>query len=137
MISILVREMNRSELSLVLSSWKMQLADDRFRFRWGRRLDGESYWPLVNHVIDRITLPSCKVFVGCSPPEPDAPLGWVAIRPAKEAHEVVFMYARHEIRKQPEVAAALERGLLSEVDKLCPLMTQRNPFNPFQELRRR
>ncbi len=137
MSPIVVRRMSAGEMPMVLSNWKMQLSDEKYRFRWGKRLDGDNFWPLVNYVIDKITLPSCEVYVACYRTELTTPLCWVAIRqmPKLPTFEVVYLYARREIRNDAPLAAALETELLSEVQKARPLVSQRRPFSPYQELR--
>lgn len=135
-IPVLVRPLALSETSFVLSSWKKQLNDERYRHRWGKGLDGLCFWMLINHVIDKITLPSCEVFVGCERSEPGTPLCWVAVRKIKglSTFDIVYLYARHEIRKDQKLAAYLEVALLSEVNKTRPFASQRRSFNPFREL---
>lgn len=133
---ILVRRLTSSEHAWVLASWKAQLSYERKEERWGNGLDRQSFWDLVNYVVDRVSMPSCEVFVASSETEPTTPLCWVAIRkvPGLSTFDVVFSYARLEIRKDPELAATLERALLSEVQKERPLEPERRKFNPFREL---
>jgi hypothetical protein len=122
---------------MVLAAWKQDLYEERFRRRWGSGLDGECFWLLVNHVIDRITLPSSDVLVGCSKTEPGTPLCWTVVRKIERygTYAVLHSYARHEIRKDPALAATLERELMTEVTKQRPIASERRPFNPFHELR--
>lgn len=128
-LPLLVRPMASSETSLVLAAWKHRLAERRYREPWGRGLDGESFWLLVNHVLDRITLPSCDVHMGCYETEPGTPLCWVALRGAS----VLYADARHEILKDPPLAATLERELLCRATGGAYM---RDHLHPFKELSR-
>jgi hypothetical protein len=120
------------------ANWKKDLLDRRAERGWSRGLEDRDYWCLVNHVIDRITLPSCIVFVGCHEKDIDTPMCWAAVRriPGLLAHEVVYLYARKSLWEEPELAASLERAVLSAIEALHPLVTERRPYNPFLELRR-
>ena len=126
-LPLLVRPLDASEKNLVLAAWKKWLNTERFRTEWGRGLDGRSFWLLVNHVIDRITLPSSSVFVGCTETEPKTPLCWLVAREAK----VLYVDARHEVLKDRVLSAALERELRARTQFMGPVT-----FNPFQELSR-
>lgn len=130
-LPLLVREMAPSELPMVLSNWKKELRHERHRRGWGRGLEERDFWCLVNHVIDRITLPSSSIFVGCHEDEPETPCCWAARR----GEEILFLYARQSVGHDAELAATLERSLLSH-----PLLAgseRIRAFNPFLELRRR
>lgn len=139
-----VRERTPDEFGMVCSNWKDELFEHRNDRNagpgrgWCRGLNERDFWCLVNHVIDRITVSSCKVFVGCHEKDPDTPICWVAIRRIEGLvlFEVMYLYARKLIREDPELAAGLERALLSEVNKIHPLAAERRSFNPFKELRR-
>lgn len=137
-IPILVRPLHASEHSFVLSSWKRELFDQRPVHAWGRSLSWSNFWLLVNHVIDKITFPSCETFVGCHQDTPETPLCWVAVRkiPGLSTYEVVYLYARKSLEDEPELAAALERELLSRVGAERRLVSERRPFNPYKELKR-
>jgi hypothetical protein len=122
---------------MLLSAWKMDLSDGRFKSSWGRGLDGESFWALVNYVIDKVTLPSCDVFVGCSLSEPGTPLCWTAVRKLKglSTYEMVYLGARKSVMNDAALAAVMETTLLSEIEKIRPI-TKRRTLNPFTELKR-
>lgn len=137
-LPLIVRPLAASEESMLLAAWKKDLYDERFRMRWGRWLDGECFWLLVNDVLERVSLPSSHVLVGCYETEPHLPLCWMVIRAAKRVprlHDVLYMSTRHEIHKDPPLAAALQREFLAVVERTHPL-APRAPFNPFQELGR-
>lgn len=136
-LPLLVRPMAPSETNLVLAAWKTRLYADRFRWRWGRQLDGEHFWLLVNHVLDRLTLPSSQVLVGCYETEQNTPICWMAVRRRKSQplHDVLYADARPAIRDDLPLAAALEREFTALVERMCPL-GERLTFNPFQELSR-
>ena len=131
-----VRTMQERELPMVLSNWKKELLE--VQRGWKRSLEDRDFWCLVNHTIDRITLPSCTVYVGCHEAAPETPMCWVAVRRVKglQIYEIVYLYARKSVRRDPELAASLERALLSTVEHYVPLAVERRPFNPFLELRR-
>ncbi len=135
---LLVRKMNASETNIVLAGWKNRLYEQRFRSRWGRGLEEDYFWLLVNHVIDKITVPSSDVLVGCAETEPGTPICWVVLRKITglSTFDVLYVDARREILKDPKLAAALERELLAEVTKQRPLASERRTFIPFQELKR-
>lgn len=130
--------METGEISMVLSNWKKELLEQRRAHGWSRGLEERDYWALVNHVLDRITLPLCTVFVGHHVNDEETPMCWVAVRRINglQTHEVVYLYARKSVREDPELAASLERALLYEVSRVRPLADERRPFNPFLELRR-
>lgn len=121
---VLVREMQPSERSMVLSDWKRSLWDAHPS--WGRALLSDEWWALVNFVIDRLTFQKCKVWVVCHLKEPSVPLGWVATREGVTLHS----HARAAVRDEPELAAYLERTLLEHAQ------SRPGTFNPFQELKR-
>lgn len=133
-----VRRMLDSEAAMVLSNWKRELNELRNQRKWGRGLTDRDYWCLVNHVIDRITLPSCDVWVGIHVSDPETPVCWVAVRkiPALQMYELVYLYARRSLQEDPELAAMLEKMLLHEVNAVHTLAVERRPYNPFLELRR-
>ncbi len=137
-IGLLVRRMAASEKAMVLSNWKKELLEESARRGWGRGLEVRDYWCLANHVLDRITLPSCEIWVGCHESELETPVCWVAIRKIAglSVFEVVYLYARQSVRELPELAAGLELALLHEVEITRPLARERRSFNPFLELRR-
>lgn len=128
-LPLVVRAMSASETSFVLSTWKKELRDHRGSFGWGKGLEERDFWALVNYVIDKITMPSCSVFVGCHEAEEDTPVCWVAVRKS----EVLFSYARRSVLKNPELAASLERELLARLPWPAAKV---KTFNPFLELRR-
>jgi len=139
-LPLLVRPLAQSEMSLVLAAWKKSLYEERFRERWGRFLDGECFWLLVNYVIECVTIPSSKLLVGCYETEPQTPLCWIAIRPNRRVpvkHDVLYLDTRHEIRKDAPLAAALHLEFTSIIDRAHALMPEPRPhFNPFKELAR-
>jgi hypothetical protein len=132
------RSMLDSERGMVLANWKHELAAQRLDRKWSRGLTERDFWCLVNHAVDRITLPSCEVFVGVHANDPETPVCWAAVRriPVLLQHEIVFSYARESVRNDPELAVTLERALLSEIQQHRPLAVERRAYNPFLELRR-
>lgn len=123
---------------MVLANWKEDLYHSRIATRWGRELGARDFWCLANHVIDRITYPSCEIWIGCHVDEPETPICWVATRriPALQQHAIVYLYARQQLREDPELAIMLERTLLYEVSQHRPLAAERRRFNPYLELDR-
>ncbi len=144
MQGLTVRDVLPAEIGMVCGNWKNELAEYRNDRNagpgrgWCRGLNERDFWCLVNRVVDRITVPSCEIFVGCHESDVDTPICWVAVRriDGLMLFEVMYLYARKLVRKDPELAASLERALLSEVAKTRPLAVERRPFNPFLELRR-
>jgi hypothetical protein len=118
----LVREMLPEERSLVLSDWKKDLKDARPE--WGAALRWDEWWALVNHVIDRLALPSARVYVICHRDEERIPLAWAAVRDGAVLH----LHAAAAVLADPELAARLETQLTA------PYLKAR--FNPFEELKR-
>jgi hypothetical protein len=135
-IGLVVRPAAPTELEMVLSNWKQEIWKTRHIRGWCRGLQERDYWCLMNHVLDRITVPSCELFVGCHQNDLETPICWIAIRkiPALTTWTVVYLYARQSLRKEPELAASLERELLSSLD--VPIAVERRQFNAFLELRR-
>lgn len=123
-LPLLIREMLPEEKPMVLSDWKKDLkeADPP----WGKNIPWEEWWALINHVVDRITLPSATVLMACHRNEPSVPLCWVAVRDGLFLH----MHARTSIREDPELAVHLEKALLSHAQG------RPEPYNPFMELKR-
>lgn len=130
-LPLVVRPLRASETNLVLAAWKNQLYEARLRTRWGRDLPTDCFWALVNHVIDKITLPSSTLLVGCHV-DVDTPMCWAVVRD----FEVLYIDARPEIRKDPALAVALERQLLHEVRQVIPIAPGNRSYNPFMELKR-
>ena len=131
--------MEPSESAMVLSNWKKELWEQRRERGWSRGLEERDYWALVNHVLDKITLPACDVVMGCHFSDPETPMCWVAFRrvPGLHIREIVYLYARKSVRQDPALAAGLERQLLFEIEHTDILFAaERRPFNPFLELRR-
>ena len=124
-LPVLVREMLPSERSMVKSDWKKDLWDAKPA--WGRALQSEEWWALVNHVVDGITLPTCEVWMACHRNEPSVALCWAARRKDKLLH----MHAVEHVRREPELAASLERDLRAHLTT-GPEWT----WNPFLELKR-
>lgn len=135
-LGMVVRKMDASECAMCLSNWKKELWETRNRRGWSRMIQERDFWCLVNHALDRITLPSCEVFVGCHESDVETPICWVAVRRivGLSTYEVVYLYARKSLREEPELAAGLERELLSKLDR--PIAVERRPYNAFLELRR-
>jgi hypothetical protein len=135
-LGLVVRRVTTDEMSMVLSNWKKELWDTRNKASWSRVLQERDFWCLANHVLDRITVPSCDIFVGCHPSDTETPICWVAIRkiPALTSWSVVYLYARQSLQKEPELAASLERELLSKLE--VPIAVERRHMNLFLELRR-
>lgn len=137
-LPLIVRPMRESETNLVLSAWKRQLFDTRGLTRWGRDLPTECFWALVNHTIDKITMPRAVVWVGCYEMEVATPLCWAVATEnyAQGAHDLVYIDARTEILRDRPLAASLERELLSSLAKVLPSAIERRSYNPFMELKR-
>ncbi len=137
-LPLAVRSLRDSERNMCLANWKKDLSEARAWGSWGAGLGQRNYWCLINHVLDRITLPSCDVWVGCHTNDPETPICWVATRRIEglQLHAIVYLYVRQQLRDDPELAITLERALLSEVETHHPLATERRPYNPFLELDR-
>jgi hypothetical protein len=121
--------MQPAETNMVLSDWKKELFDQRANFPWLKPLRKSDLWDLLNHVLDRITLPSSKVVVGCHESSEDVPLCWAAIRDG----ELLMMYARQSLRRDAELACAIEKEFRAYI---VPVTDHREHFNPFEELKR-
>lgn len=116
---------------MVLSDWKKSLWDSRPD--WGRGIHSDEWWALVNYVIDRITLPSSRVFMACHPSEPVVPLGWIAVR----EDFCLASHSRKSVNDEPELAAHLERSLWEHALPSSVFgIGRRAHFNPFTELKR-
>lgn len=151
-LPLIVRPMRASETNIVLSAWKNQLYDLVFDPRshtarrsapaWGKGLRIDHFWTLINYVIDKITLPSCLVFVGCHEDEVSTPICWVVVRSIggvsmeESLCEVLYSDASLRILKDPALAATLERELLSNVARSHISVASRRPFDPFVEMKR-
>lgn len=122
MIPLLVRDMLPEEKSMVLSDWKRDLRDQKPA--WGLSLQAPEWWALVNHVIDRHTLPSASVLVACHRNEPSFGLCWLAYR-----RGVLHLHATKDVMREPDLAAYLERSLRDHAPKGV------EEFNPFLELK--
>lgn len=132
-LALFVRPMAAHETAMVLAMWKADLRfqDKSDKRSWGNRLRNGEFWALVNHVVDRITLPSAAVYVGCHPDEPETPVCWAAVR----ENEVLHLYARESVRKDPELAAAMQRAFLEIIEsRVGPV--SRATYDPFKELQR-
>lgn len=122
MIPLLVRDMLPEEKSMVLSDWKKDLWESKPL--WGLALHSAEWWALVNHVIDRFTLPSSHVRMACHRSEVSVPLAWVANRD----NAVLHTHATRSVLAEPDLAAFIERTLLDG--------QERAQLNPFLELKR-
>lgn len=123
-LPLVIRALRPEERSMILSDWKKDLWEARPA--WGQSLRSDEWWALVNHVIDRITLPSAAVWIGCHRDEPIVPLCWAAARDGAFLH----MHARVSVHEQPDLAARLEQELLAHAQGRPAV------FNPFLELKR-
>jgi hypothetical protein len=138
-IALHVRKLASHELTFVRATWKNDLGTPAPGRDWATGLSSTRFWLLVNHVIDKVTLPSCEVFVGCNPDFPETPLCWVAIRRLEglSTYAVVYLYARRRFMRHPEVAATMQSMLIHEVKQQRALLSgDAPPFDPFQELSR-
>lgn len=118
---------------MVLSAWKKDLEEERHDRRWGRFMTASDFYHLANHVIDKLVLPACKVFMGCHPDDPKVPMCWAVTRGA----DILHLYARKRIRQDdPELGAAVQRVLLSEIETSLGRAPEIRPLHPFQELSR-
>ena len=120
---------------MVLSNWKNTLnAKRKEHYGPHHALVERDFWFLANYVIERITLPSVEVFVGCHENEPETPCCWIAVRRTSEdSCEVLETYARQIIGRDPELAASLERELRS---RLPYKRMEARALNMFLELKR-
>lgn len=132
---LLVRKMVPAEVPMVLSNWKHTLNVKRRDFYGPHHaLIERDFWHLANYVIEKITLPSAEVFIGCHESEPDTPCCWIAVRSiGEDACEVLESYARQIVSKDPELAANLERELRS---RLPYKRVETRNLNLFLELKR-
>ena len=137
MQGLTVRRMLDTEQSMVLSNWKRELYEFRHIMNWGGGLKDRDFWRLINHVLDRFTLPSCEVFMGCHESDVETPLCWVALRriPGLQVHEEVYLYARKSVRQDPELAAGLQRDVRGAIEAQgLSLAKERRPYNPYLEI---
>lgn len=133
-LEIHVRRMLPSEESFVLSTWKHALRDTRRLQDWGMGLRDSNYWLLANFVIDKITLPSCEVWMGCHPSRPETSECWIAIRETPEGWRILHEYARAALKSDPELAAALRTALVSKLEETRGFAPAES-FNPYKELK--
>ncbi len=124
MIPLLIRPMNPGERPLVLSAWKRDLADASWR-DWGAGLQPPEWWALVNHVVDRISLPTATVMMACHEDEPEVPLAWMAVRSLAILHQ----HARASVHDEPHLAARLYQELATRTGALP------HRWNPFLEMK--
>jgi hypothetical protein len=94
---------------------------------WSTKRDRD-FWSLVNHVIDRITLPSAKVFVGMYPGH-EVPLCWAVTRDG----ELLYTYVRKGIVNDAALAGELLKMFLGGLPVVAIKVRD---FNPFRELER-
>jgi hypothetical protein len=134
---LVVRPIRAGEINLVLAAWKNQLFHTRDRARWSLKLPIDYFWMLINHVIDKITIPSSLVFVGCHESELETPICWAVVRRIdRGTYEVLYTDARESIHDSPQLSATLERELLSQIHAKRPLAQNCRTYNPFLELKR-
>lgn len=124
-MNTLIRVARTSESSLVLASWKADLA--AARPEWGKGLQAPEWWALVNYTVDRLAYPRCATWVVCHVEEPDIPLAWMTMADNKVLHQ----HASDSVQRDPELGAYLERLMLDTLQA-----THGPPFNPFEELKR-
>lgn len=128
-LPLVVRGPTDGEITMVLANWKRELFEERVHRAWGRGLRDQDYWRLVNHILDRITLPSARIFIGAHPENEGTPMIWIAVRDGL----LLFSYARRSLRKDPALVERLESAML----KLIPVVACRvHDFDPFRELER-
>lgn len=135
-IQIQARPMLEDERPFVLATWKKELNTYRLNTSWGAGLGAREYWKLANHILDKVTLPSCEVWMGCHPDDDHTPLCWLAIRrvPGRTEYAFLWSYGRRSLHKDPELAYMIEQTLLHEVRAKRPLLETRQPFSLFNEL---
>lgn len=121
---------------MVLSDWKRDLAARPRERRWGRGLDTPEFWAIVDYVIERITLPSCEVWMGVAPADQDTPLCWAALRPFPDSVDLLHAYVRRSIREDVELAATMERTFMFKLVVEMGRQLARPDFNPILELKR-
>jgi hypothetical protein len=129
-----VRLMEPSELVMVLANWKAELFDMREKrdehgrcpHSWGRLRAGD-FWRLVNFVLEKITLPSCEVYVGVHRDNTETPMCWAAVRHG----ELLFTYYRKGLNEDPELRGMLEELFLTVLPVVAIHVRD---FNPFREL---
>lgn len=127
-LPLIVRPMVDGEAPMVLSAWKNDLYDSEYiSRRLNKALTRRDFWNLVNHVVDRVSFPSAKVWVGCAESEPEVVLCWAAVRNRILLHS----YAKRSLREDPSLSFTLQQELFSRVDN-----PKEQPFNLFEELRR-
>lgn len=137
-LPLFVRKMATSETSMVMTNWKRSLLEKmRKERRWGHGMREWEFWALANHVIDKISFPSCTIYVGCHPNEPAVPICWAAVRKREGAgYEVAYLYARDRVLDDAELAAGVQTELLSEVRRLLPVIGPPIAFDLYKELTR-
>jgi len=126
---LVVRGPTPDEIPMVLANWKQELLQERLRRGWGKGLREQDYWRLVNHVIDRITLPQSSVYIGAHPDNAGTPLMWMAVRDGV----MLYSYARRSITSDRPLAEKMESAMLAQL----PVVAIRiHDFDPFRELER-
>lgn len=126
-LPIVVRDAMPTERSLVLKDWKGDIAAMKGREApWKNSLTPEEFWILLNTVIDKLTLPSCRVKMACHELASDTAMAWAAVREG----QILHMHCKQSLLDDPELAAHVQRHLQAEVQAVVV------PWNPILELRR-
>lgn len=115
---------------MVLANWKSELLDrmQRDRTDWGvwKKRD---FFRLVNFVVDRISVPTSRIFIGVHPDSVDTPMCWAATRDG----ELVFSYVRPRAAKDRELSRAMLDTFLVALPTVAVHVRD---YNPFMELER-
>lgn len=139
MIPLLVRKLEPHEHGFVVATWKRDLEEQSERAPWRRGMTNINFWRLVNHAVDKVSIPSSSIFVGCHPEATDTPLCWIAVRKfaGLSTYETVYLYVRGRVRKDPELAANLQHRFVHEVGRIIGnVVLEMRSYNPFKELSR-
>jgi hypothetical protein len=135
-LPIVIRPMREHERAMVLSDWKRDLAKPHGRV-WGKGLTTKEFWAIVDHVIERVTLPSSEVWVGCHQDDPSTPCCWAATRLSVPGLVVLHAFVRRSMeREDPELAKAIKSEFFYRLVLQHRTELVHGTFNPILELKR-
>jgi len=126
-LPLVTRPMLPSERNMVIANWKQDLANPGGTRAWGNGLTTPEFWAIVDHVIEKISYPSCEFTMVCHEYVRETPMAWAATRD----RQILHMYARTELRKDTELAAVVQKFMLESLRPREPV-----DFNPIMELKR-
>jgi hypothetical protein len=123
-LPLVARPMMETEKALVLKRWKLDLLHGRAM--WKRGMTPQELWTVLDTILEKVTLPSCAVFMAVHEAEQSTPIAWVVTR----SGNILHAGARESLLRDPEVAAAVQRFLEKETGAV-PVT-----YSPILELRR-